>query len=41
MFEPDGKIPVDINYLRSQFKKHEAFLRACYNKKKKSVAKNH
>lgn len=37
MFEPDGKIPVDINYLRSQFVKHETFLRACFNRKKNQL----
>lgn len=37
MFEADGKIPVDINYLRSQFIKHEPFLRACYGKKRTAL----
>lgn len=34
MFEPDGNIPVDINYLRSLFQNHDYFLRTCHTKKK-------
>lgn len=34
MFEKDGKVPVDINYLRSQFRRHEFFLQSCYKAKR-------
>lgn len=38
-FEPDARVPVDVNYMRFLLKKHQQFLIICHGKKRTQLRK--